>query len=511
MKKVAYFLLFIPHLLWPQWSKSQDFAFSQYWNSPSLTNPAAILQSSAAQIRLNYRYQELPTGDFYSTALLSGIYPLLNQQKAQPWGAISLSLLRDNQGGLSQTNGVLAGAAYRIYFLNSELNFGLQGGFFQRHIGDDTYRTDSQFTSSGFDPNLPIQESLVGINTYYGLVSTGLQWTQRDEKETPLWWLGVAWQNINRPTLNELEGFTESFRLPSYFTGTGGFRLWSDARWSISPQFRWINRLDFNYLHLGADFSYHLDANAALKKLGDLHFGAWYYTNQAVLLAFTWDQPKFLLTFSYDVALGEESRVWLGNGALELTLGLKIARRPARKEDKDFFIEDAVGAILEQGKALVKQEPDSTVSMSPSPEDSISKPIRDTIPPAKDTNNLALTETVADDSLAEEEVTIRLAALDFPDLKLRFSNVENRLTPTSLKNIDELAQSLVYYEDTEIEIVTYEPVEALIQNLGKRMKNYLIERGVKGKNIFLKIGNRDQLPEAEKTNTEYTIIEIKTK
>ena len=56
-------------------SFAQDLAFSQYYHTPFLTNPAAIPHDHFTRIFFNFRNQNLESGDNLTTPMLSLIYP----------------------------------------------------------------------------------------------------------------------------------------------------------------------------------------------------------------------------------------------------------------------------------------------------------------------------------------------------------------------------------------------------------------------------------------------------
>ena len=300
------FFIFVLGFCSPNYA--QDLAYAQFQVIPSLTNPAVSGQGHNTYLQFHHRTQPISASERFTTSALWMATPLLDKSKTRPWANINFSVFNHNQAQLLSFNGGVLGMSYHIAFPRQTLSFGLQGGVMQQSIGEGNFQTRSQYVLGlGFNPGLPTGENLGSDRKLYPILSSGLYWSMKNRFERTQAYFGVAIMNMNRPNISFL-GQQESqsnFRLSPNIIVTGAWEIWSDGLFYIQPNFRWINRKQENFYHLGAWFGLELPeivCKGPIKE-GHIKLGVWYYSNRAFTSAIQFEQPKYQISFGYDTPL----------------------------------------------------------------------------------------------------------------------------------------------------------------------------------------------------------------
>lgn len=313
-----------------------DFNMTQFQNTPFLSNPAMIASRPDIQFFVNYRNQPNATTDDFGTTMVTGLYPFMKKGKEHQWGAIGASFVHDNAGEFIKTNAAMLALAYNLQLGNTRsgahfLSFGMQGGYFRRRVSLDGLTTSSQVDPTGqFDPSLDFQEPIDNDRQTLGLLSTGLYWYQYDQDGDIKAFLGASLYNFNTPQTAFFNN--TSSNLPNYYNFIGGVRLLNRGRFHLMPNFRIINRARNNEVLLGSWLNYDLFTKKedGFFKNGTGSIGLWYDLDDAFVAGLQWEQPRYLLTLTFDLPTANTSDVWQGNTAFEVTFGLKFPRKKKR-------------------------------------------------------------------------------------------------------------------------------------------------------------------------------------
>ncbi|TAF66176.1 MAG: type IX secretion system membrane protein PorP/SprF [Cytophagales bacterium] len=314
--------------LWAYFSHGQDVAFSQYSLTPLFHNPAMPFSEQYQSVALSFRRQTLPSGETYNTPIISYNGFLLNKNR-QVKAGFSIGVMNDNLANFLITNGLM-GAFYwkqRIAQSRHILNAGIQMGAFQRSINFDNFITDSQLINGFYNPNANNGENNNLSTPFFFSSSIGLQWqAYQPLKEGARYWAGVSFNHLNQPNISLTDVVKD--QLPYNISYNAGLIAWQRREWTISPNLRGIFRQGALYHWLGSWVKYQIapPENATIKR-GSIGIGLWYNTNQALVVALQFDQPRFLLNISSDLAVGKTSNQWLGNGNVEIHLAWKFAKK----------------------------------------------------------------------------------------------------------------------------------------------------------------------------------------
>ena len=398
MKKVLQSLVLgIALLLLLQWSATaQDFNMTQYHYTPLLTNPAMVASTNDRQIFLNYRNQPNVADENYRFFMASGTYSLINKNTQKRWGGIGLGFVNDQNGTFLQTNGLTGAFAYNIelgsHFLGKKsdtyysknwgkhhLSFGAQGGYFQRSINFDNLTTDSQFLNGTINPNAGLGEDAANTSQSYFTASGGMMWYAEDTLGQMKAYLGVSLHNINEPNrsfFNEVED-----RIRRKITVTGGWRVWENEKFSVIPNFRWVNRTGNNQINAGAWLfasPFLLGQVAPYFKDAKVGVGAWYNLNEAIVASLEFHKPSYFVAFNFDWPTAESSTLWQGNSVFEITVGFKFKRKLPEKPiyeadslaaETTMKFDDFSIASLPMQKMEVPEPPKETPKTKPGGED----------------------------------------------------------------------------------------------------------------------------------------------
>jgi type IX secretion system PorP/SprF family membrane protein len=146
--------------------------------------------------------------------------------KNQNIGGVGVSVLNNRVNYMEVFNRFQAniGAAY-AFRINREvnLNFGLQGTFFNDYVNNTGLLTGSQYVPGwGFDPGSGSNEPMSDMKANYVGISTGLFLYRTSEGSLPDNYLGFSAKNINRPFNSFYE---DGSRLSPQFNLMGGMRI----------------------------------------------------------------------------------------------------------------------------------------------------------------------------------------------------------------------------------------------------------------------------------------------
>ena len=322
-------------LYWVIAVPAQNLNFSQYHQTPFLTNPALVASSDALQGTFSFRQQRSLSGQRYTTPMLSIMYPFLKSANRAQRAGIGLSVLQDQEGELFINQGVMLALAYNLQLGNFkgyplQLSAGTQMGYFSRRIDMSRFVTGNQITTGG-GTGENFQQDNLNMLSFAG----GLYGHVTDEEGLPILFLGIATHNLNEPKGSFLENANQEVQLGRRINLTAGYRVFRSEKFSITPNLQAENLNNSILVRGGAWFRYHMGESAAnfLKK-GNIGTGVWYNTNGATTLSLEWNQPAYFVSFSYDLGLGSNDQVWQ-SGSPEIHLGIRKVLKPRAPKDTD--------------------------------------------------------------------------------------------------------------------------------------------------------------------------------
>lgn len=406
--------------------QAQDFSFSQYHNTPLLTNPGMLGNMNQTTALVNYRNQRLKSGEQLTTPMLSLALPIFDSLTHR--ASFGLTLINDDQAKFVMTNGGLLGGAFNIGLGRSQLSIGLQGGYFQRRVDANGLSTDSQFQGGVFNPSLPTGESMTGQTASFFTAGGGLHWSLPDSLFGQKAFAGVSYLNLNEP--DELFfGNQGENRIPARLQATLGIQVFSNHRFAIMPNARYIRAAGQSFLNAGSWVRYFIPPTPQGRPT-NISLGIWYNTNEFGTLSAEWDQGNLFAAASYDLPLGNSAATFQGNGIFELTIGVRFAR----KAQADTLMLMAEEETAENQKPAEQTQKDKTPKKDQAQKDTKKQDEPQGQPTDREAVRREIAEEIGKDIERLEERVSELEAEKDKYLKnkVRFELGSNRLTLGSM-------------------------------------------------------------------------------
>jgi type IX secretion system PorP/SprF family membrane protein len=180
--------------------KAQDPHFSQFFMAPQFVNPTLVGSSDADwEIMSNIRQQWGNAGTPFNTQTFAGDIKFFGREYKENTLAAGFTLMSDQS---------MNGSFRSIYYSNSlayhtqlnenhRIGLGFQGAYANRSIDYSRLSFGEQFTSGGFDVNLPTGETAIANMKPFFSVGAGMLYNYHTEKINLD--LGFAGFHLNAP------------------------------------------------------------------------------------------------------------------------------------------------------------------------------------------------------------------------------------------------------------------------------------------------------------------------
>jgi type IX secretion system PorP/SprF family membrane protein len=319
MKKLSvslYFLIMISVL-----SQAQSYHFSQFFSTPLLTNPAHTgFTNGPYRVASNFRSQGMSGGSPYFTGYLSGdISPFKKYLPAGHKAGLGMYVMNDKSlSGALQTNSIGISTAYNVGLDTrgiGSLGVGLQGTYNQRRVDYSKLTFGNQFGSAGYDPSLPIGETLPfssNVNDSYFDVNAGIIYNATMENRA--FFAGASVYNIVKHKDNFL---AEEFKMPTRYMLQAGSQFKAGEEGKMYFSLTHMGQAEANETILGG--AYGLQIKNEDKK-SELTFGTWYRVKDALIPYIGYYNNGFRAGLSYDYTVSQAKTGSQIRNAYELTI-----------------------------------------------------------------------------------------------------------------------------------------------------------------------------------------------
>ena len=316
---------------------SQDIHFSQFYETPSLLNPAMIGVTNKLRASLQYKNQWSSVTVPYKTFAAS-IEMRFNQNNSEK--NTSPGLIRNLSGGISVISdkagdgdmGLLLATfslASRVSLDdNNAISAGLQAGIVQRSINYDKLIFPNQYTGSGYDPNYNSGESFNATKFSYGDFAAGLLWTYgrgemymsaNDEFKANA---GISLYHVSQPKEKFLSNVIETLKMR--FLIHGGMLIGiPNSNLDIAPSFIVNRQGKSDEIVLGTLFKYQLREDSKYTgyiKSAIISLGGYYRTGDAIIPTVLFEIGQYALGLSYDVNVSALKAASSYRGGIEISL-----------------------------------------------------------------------------------------------------------------------------------------------------------------------------------------------
>lgn len=291
----------------------QDPYFSQFYNSPMLTNPA-LTGISYGDIRFIGHYKNyLATIEPFQTYSFTADMSLLEGRPTPGFGGVGLMFMNNVSGADLRNTQVMASLAYHIAVGKAGKTFlalGVQGGVNQTELGFGGLRTQSQWvTNVGVDPSLANGEPVTGGKISLVDYEAGLLWYSFPSEKVS-WFIGAAAYHLTEP-----EGaFTvASSTLSRRYVGHAGVRAEMGTKVAISPNAIFMQQNGINVITAGMSLEYRFTTDMAL------NVSSWIRNTDVTIFGGGLDYKSISVSLSYDMLVSDLSDV-SDRGGFEFSL-----------------------------------------------------------------------------------------------------------------------------------------------------------------------------------------------
>jgi len=301
---------------------TQDLHFSQFFNSPLLTNPAntGFIPEGDYRLGVNYRNQWASITAFpYKTMSVFGDVQVMPNEDNTGWLGLGGLLLRDVAGTGSLTSTKIYGsvAYHQMIGAGSLVSLGFNVGWANKNINTANLTFPSQWNGKFFDVqhtavapkldanNINYFDMQVGMN--YAYFTTGTLYLNA----------GFSAMHVNRPKesfFNATSGIDN--RVPVRYTGflNGSFK--PNDRWIINPNAYFSYQAKSYEIVGGLNAHYNLSGDGEKIMIA----GVYYRYKDAVIPMLGLGIKDFTFTFSYDATTSNLKNYNNTRGAFEISI-----------------------------------------------------------------------------------------------------------------------------------------------------------------------------------------------
>lgn len=329
---------------------AQDLHFSQYYENPSLVNPALTGSQYVLRASVIYKDQWRSVTVPYKTygASYEMKFKASSWEKTDPYRtkaykkafnrlAGGLSFYSDKAGdgdmGTNQVN--LSLASFIKTGDNSALSLGLQGSVVQRSVNFNKFIFSNQYNGTSYDPNLPNMEENGSRSFIYPDLSAGVLWHYSKEEESigennqVDGDIGVAGYHLTKPSQKYLDGTNE--KLFSKINVHGRLLIGIPrSNVGIAPSFLFQFQGPQRELMGGLMVKYYLKYDSKYTgyvRKSSLGLGVYYRNKDAVILNVLLELGQYAVGIGYDLNTSGLSKVSTLRGGPEIMIRFNSANR----------------------------------------------------------------------------------------------------------------------------------------------------------------------------------------
>lgn len=328
MKNKFYYILLAALILTLN-SNGQDVHFSQFLQTPQLTNPGATgVFNGKVRGFLNYRTQWSSLGDAYKTYAASVDLPV-SKKKNNAYFGLGLNFYKDAAGSSDFGNTMVGLSASGILPVanNHTFSLGLQAGYGQYSANLSNLTWGNQFNGSEFDLGLNNNESIanqaskyldVGAGIYYQFKNTSNQFLGTEVSSFDI---GISGYHLNKPKQSFLSNTESEIPMKFLVQASGTFDIPS-SRIAIQPSMFYAIQGPFTEITPGVLLKYKIGGTTKYTGFftdGAFYLGAHYRIKDAIIPQLYFEFTDYMIGFSYDYNNSSLSSATGGNGGFEIS------------------------------------------------------------------------------------------------------------------------------------------------------------------------------------------------
>ncbi|HEV8503825.1 MAG TPA: PorP/SprF family type IX secretion system membrane protein [Chitinophagaceae bacterium] len=300
---------------------SQDLHFSQFMNSPLLTNPAntGFIPSADYRLGMNYRNQwsSIMTVP-YKTMSAYGDGQVFRNRIETGWMGLGGVILHDVAGSGNLTSTKIYGSVAYHQMINagSLLSAGFNIGWANKQINVTNLKFPDQYDGRFFDNHLPTGVALAENNINYLDLQAGLNYAYFPTDKVYVN-AGFSAMHVNRPRESFFDQSSNADnRIPVRYTGfvNGSFKV--NDQWIINPNIYFSEQAQASEIVGGLNAHYNLDGSTESELIG----GLYYRYKDAIIPMLGLVYKDYTFTFTYDVTMSTLKNYNNTRGAFEFSL-----------------------------------------------------------------------------------------------------------------------------------------------------------------------------------------------
>jgi type IX secretion system PorP/SprF family membrane protein len=304
------------------WAQAQDLHFSQFMNSPLLTNPAntGFMPDGDYRLGANYRQQWASVSAFpYKTMSIYGDVQAMQNSDATGWMGLGGVILRDVAGsGVLTSTKIYGSIAYhQMIDMGSLLSLGFNVGWANKRINTENLTFPSQWNGKFFDAhNVSTAPKLDFNNINYLDMQVGLNYAYFPTDRMYLN-AGFSAMHVNRPKesfFTEQDGINN--RVPARYTAflNGSFML--NDMVIVNPNVYASLQAKSYEVVGGMNAHYNLSGDGEKILIG----GVYYRHKDAIIPMVGLGFKDYTMTFTYDVTISDLNNFNGSRGGFEFSL-----------------------------------------------------------------------------------------------------------------------------------------------------------------------------------------------
>ncbi len=302
---------------------AQDPAFTQFYASPLLVNPAIMGASDDWRTSLCYRNQWGSVNSGYTDYDFNTSCPFYLKDPGSKL-FVGVALLDDKAGAYGLMNGYISVGYNKQIAEDQNVCLALYGGLGQLALNTNGLTYDDQYVNGSYSSATPSGEMAVSKAIMYPDAGFGFTYyyNPSQDKSKVNFYAGISGFHLNEPN-QSLDASVST--LPIRMTYLAGLKIFESEKVDISPNAMVTTQAGNIIAAAGAYCTY------KVKDDFNLTLGMWYRANDAIPVELGIEYKGFELGYSYDMVTSTLDAYAMGLNANEITLAYKFARK--KKED----------------------------------------------------------------------------------------------------------------------------------------------------------------------------------
>lgn len=298
---------------------AQDIHFSQFMNSPLLTNPAntGFIPDADYRVGANYRDQWASIPVPYKTYSVFGDAQLFRNKLETGWMGIGAVLLRDvaGSGNLTSTKGYVSLAYHQELGYSSLLSAGFNVGFANKKVDPASLHFGDQYVWNGkfFEASVPTSDNFNSATATYLDIQAGLNYAYFPSENAYIN-AGFSVMHLNSP--KETFFSTGNNQIPRRYTAflNGSFKMSDNV--ILNPNAYASFQAKAREILAGANAHYNLSGDGEKQLIG----GLYYRFGDAAIVMAGFQLKTTSITFTYDATVSSLKNYNGSKGAAEISI-----------------------------------------------------------------------------------------------------------------------------------------------------------------------------------------------